>query len=146
MREITAFGVAEEAVFAKRAVEHADQMRQERQKEKTQKKPLTFREKEKRKRDTGKQSSGASPCHQLCAGVTRCRDVVCMHAPARTTLSPFVMQIRTMWRRRSALRGNTDVIMALTADLGSNRAAVASWPSACKMSLCMHMACDPVHP
>lgn len=64
MREITAFGVAEEAAYAKRAMEHAAKLRQEHQKEKAekaQKKKLTFKEKEKRKRDTGKQASGDSP-------------------------------------------------------------------------------------
>lgn len=64
MREITAVGVAEEAAFAKQAVKHAEKLRQERQQEKadkSQKKQLTFREKEKRKRDTGKQSSGTLP-------------------------------------------------------------------------------------
>jgi hypothetical protein len=61
MREITALGVAEEAGFAKRAMEHADKLREERKKEKEEKakkKQLTFKEKEKRKRNAGKQSSG----------------------------------------------------------------------------------------
>lgn len=64
MREITAIGVAEEASFAKRAVEHAEKLRLERQQEKAekhQKKQLSYKEKEKRKRDTGKQSSGIAP-------------------------------------------------------------------------------------
>ncbi|NJR43847.1 MAG: hypothetical protein HC767_15500 [Akkermansiaceae bacterium] len=45
-------------------MEHAEKLRQERRQEKAEKakkKQLSFREKEKRKRDTGKQSSGASP-------------------------------------------------------------------------------------
>ena len=64
MREITAFGVAEEAAYAKKAIEHATKLREEHKKEKAekaQKKKLTFKEKEKRKRDTGKQASGAPP-------------------------------------------------------------------------------------
>ena len=63
-REITAAGIAEEAAFAKRAVEQADKLRQEKQQEKAEKqrkKQLSFKEKEKKKRDTGKQSSGTVP-------------------------------------------------------------------------------------
>ena len=84
MREITAVGVAEEAAFAKRAVEQADKLRQERKQEKAekhQKKQLSFKEKEKRKRDTGKQSSGTTPvpCDAACCDLSYSRIVHAQH-------------------------------------------------------------------
>jgi hypothetical protein len=64
MRKITTAGIVEDALYARRALEHAEKLKQEKQEEKAEKakkKQLTFKEKEKRKRNVGMQSSGARP-------------------------------------------------------------------------------------
>jgi hypothetical protein len=62
MRQATSSGVADDALYARRLLEHSERLRQEMRAEKeakVKKGTLSFKEKEKRKRNAGQQSSCA---------------------------------------------------------------------------------------
>lgn len=106
LREKSDIGIKQDVEYYKKCMQQAARLKEDKMREKDEKakkKQLSFKEKEKRKRDAGMQSSGLSPSEHLV-----CHFVFLLTEPA--------LQPKTMWKRRSGLRENMAVILALTPD------------------------------